>query len=544
MNPSENRSPEKIREYFKLLEWYNGLKIPRDSSTQYILDMDERATAIRDSIEHLTNSKILLDVEFHELDKKVDSMSYELNHISSAISKNNAEITLLENRISSQQNQDVTSHRKATWTTSIKNPRRTIFSLLLNDIKRSNIFNKMYVLYTLPKVLLGYTVLLTLLLFFLKILELASSGVYQIIIFLYLLVLSVLIFTLIEFTVKYFVSKLREIENLNSSKNIRYELDENSISSYDNKTITNRKLYQALMSEQEHLQARRSKVIEEHTIGKSELGRLRVDINEVECSIHSKKIDYSERQHTIDSDLQRLVTLEKDVEIWLKNDISLITKKAMRSLNIEHENEEETNINQLNVLNRDPFSIVIGISKKEKNIINDIRKRKINNKNRSESLIIESDSDRNLESLERTDLSIDDNDFYLEEKRSSSKDIFGVYEVVIIFLCSNFLTYYKCYFNFIQNKKIDEENCEYLYDSIVSVKVQDKSRSGDNSKDTYRKRLLITTSDGKIVCFRFPRSRVERDLSDKLSGIDDAAKAIREMLRQRRIDILPTSEQG
>ena len=107
--------------------------------------------------------------------------------------------------------------------------------------------------------------------------------------------------------------------------------------------------------------------------------------------------------------------------------------------------------------------------------------------------------------LERTDLSIDDNDFYLEEKRSSSKDIFGVYEVVIIFLCSNFLTYYKCYFNFIQNKKIDEENCEYLYDSIVSVKVQDKSRSGDNSKDTYRKRLLITTSDGKIVCFRFPR---------------------------------------
>ena len=48
--------------------------------------------------------------------------------------------------------------------------------------------------------------------------------------------------------------------------------------------------------------------------------------------------------------------------------------------------------------------------------------------------------------------------------------------------------------------------------------------------------VLISTNDGKTICFRIAKSRGESTLSRKLSQIDDAATEIRAMLRQRRID--------
>jgi hypothetical protein len=52
----------------------------------------------------------------------------------------------------------------------------------------------------------------------------------------------------------------------------------------------------------------------------------------------------------------------------------------------------------------------------------------------------------------------------------------------------------------------------------------------DDQKQVYNKRLIISTNDGKVTCFQIDRSRVESNLSSKLSQIDDAATAIREIL--------------
>ena len=533
MNLSESRRSEKIREYFDLLRWFNDLKLARSSSSQDILDSDTVAVNIKKSVEYLNNSKISLDIEFQKLYKKVESISHELNHIHSAISKNNVEIDLLEAHILIKESKYVNFHRKDTSVSPIKNSHKTIFSLLLDDIKRSNVFNKMHVLNTLPKVV-GVSILLFL---FLLSLKFVNNISYQIITFSYFLLLSTLIFILIELIIKYFVSKSRETKGLNFSSNLK----ENLRNPYNSEIIADRKIYQELKYEQEHLQYRNNQMTEEYKTINSELKNIQAKLNEIESSIDSKKSEYCEEEKYIDSKLQRLIILEEYVEILLKNDISLLSEKAMEYLNIEYKNEDETNINQLNVLNRLPFPMAIGISSKEKGNVNKKRK-----SGENESLLIESDSDRSLKSVEKTDLSIDENDFYCATKYSSSSNAFGVYEFVAIFLCSNFLAYYRCYFNFIRNQSIDEEYCEYLYDSVVSVKVQEKSRIGDDSsrKSIYRKRFLITTTDGKIVCFRFPQHRITSAVSGKSSDIDGAATAIREMLRQRRIDILLTSEQG
>jgi hypothetical protein len=78
-----------------------------------------------------------------------------------------------------------------------------------------------------------------------------------------------------------------------------------------------------------------------------------------------------------------------------------------------------------------------------------------------------------------------------------------------------------------------------MYDSIVSIKIKEKSSvrlKNEQQKNVYRKRLLITTNDGKILCFNFSRNRVEKTYSIRFSQIEEAAIAIRDMLRQRRID--------
>lgn len=541
MNSSETRSSEKIIEYFELLQWYNKLGVVRNSSSQDILNSDKVANGIKESIDRFINTKTSLDIDFHKLCKRLEAISYELNHIHSTIFKNNAEISLLDESISNKRNKYVDFSQEPTSVLSIRNQRKTIFLLLLNDIKRSSFFSRIHVLNTIPKVFTICVFIVVTLPFLLKILE-SNNTLYKIIIFIYFLLLSILLFTLVELIYKYIASKLREVEYLNHSGNIKDKSEINLIDSHNSGIISEKNLYQTLKSEQEKLEHRKNIIIEEHTLRKSELERIRANINKAESSISSKKLEYSEIEKGIDSKLQKLIGLEKAVEIWLSDDISSLKSKVMEDLNIKDRNEDGTNITQLNVLNRDPFSICVGISKNEKNEINKRRE----NSAGTESLIIESDGDRSLKSLEKTGLSIDRKDFYREKKyESSSTDAFGVYEFVAIFLCSNFLTYYRCYFNFIQNESIDAEDCEYLYDSIVSVKVQAKSRIGGDSsrKRTYRKRLLITTSDGKVVCFRFSENRRERGLSTPFSDFDDAAPAIREMLRQRRIDVLLTSEQ-
>jgi len=220
----------------------------------------------------------------------------------------------------------------------------------------------------------------------------------------------------------------------------------------------------------------------------------------------------------------RLLELEEKVQEWLGNDIERLTHKAMKKLKII----PPTDTGELNALKNEAIYVLIGVTERTKTF---------------ESVIVESDNYLSLEANENSEIYIDAKDFESEPSYDAKSRRYGVYGFVVIFLCANFLTYYKCYLNFIRGKTVDEETCEYFYDSIVSVKVQEKSSvrgKNENQKTVNRKRLIITAKDGKTACFQVARNRIERTHSLRLSQIDEAAIAIRDMLRQRRVDYTQT----
>jgi hypothetical protein len=129
---------------------------------------------------------------------------------------------------------------------------------------------------------------------------------------------------------------------------------------------------------------------------------------------------------------------------------------------------------------------------------------------------------------------------YFVEKGLDGNTRYSIHVFMAIFLCRNFLAYYKCDWNFINNVETLVETGEYLYDTIVSVKTQEMSlaipRNGSVEKLTYKKILQISTTDGKEI--NFPVITDIRFTSDNDSiTVKDAAHIIREMTRERRIDM-------
>lgn len=246
--------------------------------------------------------------------------------------------------------------------------------------------------------------------------------------------------------------------------------------------------------------------------------------------LHQQNLDeYQQRLDELKFQEQRikelkLLELEEKVQEWLGKDIERLTHKAMKKLKIL----PPTDTGELNALQNESICVLIGVTERIKTF---------------ESVIVESDNYLNLEANENSEIYIDAKDFESEPSYDGKSRRYGVYGFVVIFLCANFLTFYKCYFNFIRGKTVDEETCEYFYDSIVSVKVQEKSSvrgKNENQKTVNRKRLIITAKDGKTLCFQVARNRIERTHSLRLSQIDEAAIAIRDMLRQRRVDYTQT----
>lgn len=217
-----------------------------------------------------------------------------------------------------------------------------------------------------------------------------------------------------------------------------------------------------------------------------------------------------------------LLKLEKQVQKWLDDDIERLTHEGMKKLKIISNSDYD--YDQVNALKTEEVRVVIGVTEKTKNF---------------ENILVDSDINSFTESSESQEIYIDQDDFESEKSFDGKNRKYGVYGFVAIFLCANFFSYYKCYYNFIRRKTVDEEIAEYMYDSIVSIKIQEKSSvrlKNEQQKNVYRKRLLITTNDGKVVCFNFSRNRVEKKYSIRFSQIEEAAIAIRDMLSQRRID--------
>lgn len=212
--------------------------------------------------------------------------------------------------------------------------------------------------------------------------------------------------------------------------------------------------------------------------------------------------------------LEELLHLDKLTENWLEQEIEGQIKKAKKKLQLIGSNYSSDR----GVPIIDPIRSLIGCTSRTLpgQLVSDE----------------DEDSPRRKEILQRYADDAKSEDDYDGKRRR-----YGLYEFTVFFLCSNFFNYYKCYYNFVRGKPIDEEYSEYLYDSIVFTKVQEKSSimPGSNQVQVSSQRLTISTNDGKIISLQINKSRGDRKLSSKLEGIDSAATEIRYRLRQREL---------
>jgi hypothetical protein len=142
------------------------------------------------------------------------------------------------------------------------------------------------------------------------------------------------------------------------------------------------------------------------------------------------------------------------------------------------------------------------------------------------------------------DTYINESDFY-SIKGFDGRHRNSIFEFVVIYLTGNFLSCYKCYWNFLVGAPSVVETYEVLYDSIVSF--TEYERASLRQKDPYlrrksQERILISTSDGKRIGFRLlddqkiKVSTQRRKSTPRSSKFDEAAECIRYWLRQRRVD--------
>ena len=215
--------------------------------------------------------------------------------------------------------------------------------------------------------------------------------------------------------------------------------------------------------------------------------------------------------------LEELVHLDRLTANWLEQAIKKLIEKAKSKLKLigsDYFDETEA-------LKIEPIQSLIGCTSRT------LPSLLVNHKDEDED--DDDDSPRRKEILK-----LCANDVKSAFDYSGKRKIYGLYEFTVFFLCSNFFTYYRCYYNFVRNKVIDEEYSEYLCDSIVFTKVQEKSSISQQNPHLIKissKRLTISTNDGKIISLQINRSRGDKKLSSKLEKVDDAATEIRLRLR-------------
>ncbi|MCC3471200.1 MAG: FHA domain-containing protein [Microcoleus sp. PH2017_15_JOR_U_A] len=137
---------------------------------------------------------------------------------------------------------------------------------------------------------------------------------------------------------------------------------------------------------------------------------------------------------------------------------------------------------------------------------------------------------------------------YFCEPGIDKNNKYSIYDFIAIFPCKNFIAYYRCKWNFIRGTSLTDETCEYLYDSIVSVKTIEFSSSDVSallniSKEIYGEAIMITTTDSKEI--RFPviidlRVIWESSSRSYNSTARDAAHNIRQQVRQRKPGFIRT----
>ncbi|BAY82761.1 hypothetical protein NIES267_22450 [Calothrix parasitica NIES-267] len=240
------------------------------------------------------------------------------------------------------------------------------------------------------------------------------------------------------------------------------------------------------------------------------------------CQRKEDEIEALERQIR-ESKIYDISDLEEKIDKWLEEDKNHLIKLGIEKLKIERL-----------VDTAQPILSFVGINSSDK----------------SDSYILSTDRELEYINNKYKEILINENDFY-KEKGNDGKYRYGVYECFLIYLGENFLSYYKCYWNFLKGANVDEETCEYLFDSIVSVKTRERSSLNQQNPEEKRKYadiLSLTTMDGKIVYFKMSDDKKQKinsndkRVSQYVSGINQAAVRIRYWLRKRRVDYQMTKD--
>jgi hypothetical protein len=525
---SENRSPERIREYFELLRWKkNGCGVyllPEAINSSELLLSIKALLEANVEVINSTNSSISSREKTKLSNRElIQSVEQEINSIEHEIlSIRRARLSDIEATIPFQESEFPTpasSRLPKIPELSSGDAYKQLLENILLDVRKSVLgaiqcFNENPIITSFIGIsTFGIALFFSLNFNFLfNLILLVSIGLY----------IRRKLNHIYEQHRRTWKERLANVD-LERQQRLRHEIESRLQSERQRFEVSLQDFEGRLQERRERLQelrGRQNEIEEDLRADQQQLTELE-EFRQQKLEEYQDKIEELKLQEQ-DAKKARLLNLEEKVQRWLGDDIERLTHKAMKKLKIIPPSDN----GELNALQNEPIRVLIGITERT-----------------FQSVIVESDSDLNLEGIENPELYIESKDFESEPSYDGNSRKYGVYEFLVIFLCANFLVYYKCYLNFIRGQAVDEETCEYLYDSIVSVKIQEKSSvrlKNEKQKNIYRKRLLITTKDGKIVCFRIARNRVDKTHSLRLSQIDEAALAIRDMLRQRRVDITLT----
>lgn len=150
---------------------------------------------------------------------------------------------------------------------------------------------------------------------------------------------------------------------------------------------------------------------------------------------------------------------------------------------------------------------------------------------------------------------------YFYEKGVDGEYKYSIYNFVAIYPCKNFIAYYRCEWNFVRGVSLSDESCEYLYDSIVSVKSREYSVSSEEEnynkfktkkikkpgKQVKFEVVEITTTDSQSISFPVLEDRgfIEASQTFKIEGTKPTlarrtAHTIRQQVRQRKPGFIKT----
>ena len=516
MNFDEQRSPEIILEYFELLKWNKkGCEVKISAEK---LDSNEQSQFIKQDLNRIQASTI-------EKNNLISSGQQEVDRIKPVISSTEQSLLRLREKIilnRRERSQCVETIPQSEVLEKFKKSETSIIQALkLSEVFRQFIFSicddlkSTYLDIKQAIVRLNFLVLLQYFLAILIVIVICFKLPYLIDIAFYILLSVYITWKLISTLIRYKKAQKQRYENNEMTR--QYQAQQQRQQELESN------LYELEQQYAKHEQYLNQQKLEERRL----TNQVRVAYSDL-SNLERRRDQQTENYQKVSRDiieqerlfrLERLSSLEKLTQEWLEKDIDRLTEKAMEKLNLR----DIKLVGQAGALKATPMQVLIGVTERT-----------------SPSLLIEDGVEGSLKSNEDSALLINSEEFKSEPTYGGKKRRYGVYEFLVIFLCPNFLSYYKCYFNFIRCKTVDDEYREYLYDSIVFTKIQEKSsvnmKNSNDQKQTYSKRLIISTNDGKTICFRIDRSRVESNLSLNLSQIDDAATAIRKMLRQRRID--------